>query len=691
MERLAQLVKYCGDSFVIPVLSSLVDKREENEASPTNSLPDTFLSTHSPLKRSASEGDLCSISVGDLKTRIQLTRRNSLPDLAKTTHQVSSAITGQSLEIVTDPGLSKEEQRSLNTAHANGLKTLSAPSHAIASATRAATAVFYTAWNFFYYQFYGGLTFEPHPNPLMCAAQSRIANTSQMLAGSDVMAFTSAIKTYTPLYTINSFYSLQNVAINTYSLEKIKQIIDRSSVKFKAPNVPICIPVTVKDSFLDPSHIVLIFIKDGTLEYYDSKAKSSSAHTLADGNTLENVLEYLKTKFNTQEPLENPFEQQIDMNSCGVFVCRQIYKRIVQGKINGSMDANIPTSQELDAFRGLIIALAYPLPNEKVQNYVKSRGLEISLKAFNDFPKLITKFSSVSIPESKLKKETAQKMYDVLYTYAQECLKYFKELGSEEEDFETRLNEIAAKSINLLSTDTLEKLREGVDSQSEQHLTCSIDREEFLVEFNNHVVNVDGTSFLRKATTSLFALLSDQPSIKMHFNNFHFKDGISCRFIENLPFIDNISSFDRSIILYKKNKALPVNEAYASWKNFVLGFLESHPTFKKLSSKEGYIDVVMDRISRLFAKEIWEDMKAGLQTKFGVEDEVEGHRDLFIEVDPVDGLLRLKYTSLFQYEGVHATGLRTISASITEILKKNFEIASFGSDTLQVIDWGLNP
>lgn len=224
----------------------------------------------------------------------------------------------------------------------------------------------------------------PYPldaDPIIAAAQKRLAKPGSMLFGSDVYQFIQGIAMNKPLNVIDSFYSFQG--INNYTFDEIKKLINTQAENF-VKDLPICIPViTVRQpktifeklTAWDINHIVLIFIDKGIVEYYDSKGENSRNQNLKDNSNMRNVLEYCKTKFEAEKIVEHPITQQEDVNNCGVFVSRLIYKRMIEGEHIGTVRSN-PRSisiDELNDFRMKIIEIAYPPVNQDmIQLFVNS-------------------------------------------------------------------------------------------------------------------------------------------------------------------------------------------------------------------------------------------------------------------------------------------------------------------------------
>lgn len=225
----------------------------------------------------------------------------------------------------------------------------------------------------------GNLEFTPHPDASKAAGQRRLASPGVMLQGGDVKEFIRGISGNKPLNVIENFYVSRG--INSYTLEDVKKLIDKQARTF-IPGKPICIPVTFvthNESLLekittwDRNHIALILIDGDTVEYYDSQGIKSDARKLLDGTSVKNILDYCKKTFGKKQLIENNQKQQLDAHNCGVFVCRLIYKRIIEKEPIGTINLKAPSNEELNAFRLKIMDIAYPPINEAVNEIISGK------------------------------------------------------------------------------------------------------------------------------------------------------------------------------------------------------------------------------------------------------------------------------------------------------------------------------
>jgi len=200
------------------------------------------------------------------------------------------------------------------------------------------------------------------------AGRARLNNSGIQITKSDVIKFISQLRQKHIFNAIHAFYE----NIRALTLDEIKIIIDDAFKDF-GRNFPMFIPVVYKTlklkensgslvtdlikrglNQIESKHIVLITIANGVVEYYDSKAVQSQMIPLGNNTgTLRDVLEHCKIKFGAERIEENDKEEQYDINSCGIFVCRRIYCTLNKPSNNFSENS-------ITEFRSIIKEIAYP-------------------------------------------------------------------------------------------------------------------------------------------------------------------------------------------------------------------------------------------------------------------------------------------------------------------------------------------
>lgn len=166
---------------------------------------------------------------------------------------------------------------------------------------------------------------------------TRLTHTWEMLSSSLVEKYIHSLTQNYSLHTLHEFYLGCN-GINTYSLEKIQEIILESSSEYCNSEVPVCIPVVFsKQELFGRNHIAVILIKDNKVEYFDPLGITSHERSLTSENeSLYHVLEFCQKHFHATEIIENTIPLQKDCHNCGVFVCHFLYRRFVEECLVGA-------------------------------------------------------------------------------------------------------------------------------------------------------------------------------------------------------------------------------------------------------------------------------------------------------------------------------------------------------------------
>lgn len=195
-------------------------------------------------------------------------------------------------------------------------------------------------------------SYIPSPEASVQNAQKRIANPGRQLGGSDVAFF---IQNLTACTLFLEFFLKDGSSINAHSLSEIVTILDQAII----PS-PLVIPINFTgESAWERNHLGVILINDNKVEYYDPKGIFSQCRLLIDG-TLSDVLNYCRKRWTNQgEIVENPMRHQNDAHNCGVFVCRHIYRRLIEKIPIGEWEMQIPLSV-IEAFRETVLQIAYP-------------------------------------------------------------------------------------------------------------------------------------------------------------------------------------------------------------------------------------------------------------------------------------------------------------------------------------------
>lgn len=206
-------------------------------------------------------------------------------------------------------------------------------------------------------------SYTPSSNPVERGGQKRVANPGQQLGGGDIVHYIDGVGKTVPVNAIHDFHLIPGSAVNTKTLNQIKETILAQSGYFSNPELPLIIPVTFSgESVWERNHIAVILIKDNCVEYYDAKGIVSEHKPLAEGSgTLRDVLEFCKENFTKEgHIMENPYTHQFDAHNCGVFVCRHLHDRLITNTSMGTMSPEAPTLSEVEDFRKEIIKTAYP-------------------------------------------------------------------------------------------------------------------------------------------------------------------------------------------------------------------------------------------------------------------------------------------------------------------------------------------
>lgn len=199
--------------------------------------------------------------------------------------------------------------------------------------------------------------YEKSNDPIIRKMQARVANPGLQLGSNDIYQFITGIEAENPLNHISFFYFQSSIL--DFALDEIKENIDQFSKSFDL-NLPIIIPINFNGyGLLERNHIASIIIKDGVVDYYDSKGILSENKILKCGKSLQDVLKYCVEKFNCKNIAENPYIHQYDAHNCGVFVCYHIYSKIVENQLIGTVTVQAPTTSEIQDFRETINKIAY--------------------------------------------------------------------------------------------------------------------------------------------------------------------------------------------------------------------------------------------------------------------------------------------------------------------------------------------
>ncbi len=208
--------------------------------------------------------------------------------------------------------------------------------------------------------FYDYPAYNPSEDPAIHKMQKRVLGRGVQLGSNDVYEFINEISRNNPVYHINEFYFQAGIAVNYLTFDQIKETIDQEAKDFHL-DIPICIPVNFgSQGLLERNHIAIILIKDGVVDYYDSKGIISSKRSLQSNHTLEDVLEYCLTKFTREGKIvENPYMHQYDSHSCAVFICNYLFLKIVSNQTMGELYLETLKPGEIQDFRNSINQIAY--------------------------------------------------------------------------------------------------------------------------------------------------------------------------------------------------------------------------------------------------------------------------------------------------------------------------------------------
>jgi hypothetical protein len=217
-----------------------------------------------------------------------------------------------------------------------------------------AWAVYKTVKSFFK----TSLEFTPDSDPVLAAGQARIATMGKQLASSDVINFVEKLQLDAELFS--SFFAMKGFGVNLQTLDSLKETL--SFLPKTNPQKALILPVTFEgESLWETGHIALILIKEGNVEYYDSKGILSKDRPLKDeGKTLHDFLIHCRDTYAPGGVIyENPYQNQVDAHNCGVFVCKQIYSRLVDNTPLGSFENRVIHPTEMGEFRKKMLALGY--------------------------------------------------------------------------------------------------------------------------------------------------------------------------------------------------------------------------------------------------------------------------------------------------------------------------------------------
>ena len=178
--------------------------------------------------------------------------------------------------------------------------------------------------------------YEPSIDPQIKAVQALLAQRKLLTPTAINLFFQKSLEGKVKFNLFQEFYCRP---MNHWTMNEIVQFINsKTEEKTFDRSQPICIPIVMEGSGI--SHITALLIKDGIVEYYDSKgqsideakeyflakdSKDSTQHSLAD------VLEFLAQFFEAKTLVLNADKHQGDFHSCGVHVCRFFKLRLIDG------------------------------------------------------------------------------------------------------------------------------------------------------------------------------------------------------------------------------------------------------------------------------------------------------------------------------------------------------------------------
>lgn len=116
-------------------------------------------------------------------------------------------------------------------------------------------------------------------------------------------------------------------------------------------SLPLYAPFTLDN------HIVVIYIKDSTLFYYDPKGMISDKRILGpegDKSTLRTYLESLQEYLSLEEIHENTTMHQLDCHHCGAFICLYILTTALLSIDQRQFSQNIVMNSMMEEFRSAL-------------------------------------------------------------------------------------------------------------------------------------------------------------------------------------------------------------------------------------------------------------------------------------------------------------------------------------------------